>query len=36
MPHFSIRPPAKTKAGMASSTQLCEPDTMLEDSTCMS
>ncbi len=26
MPHFSIRPPAKTKAGMASSTQLCEPD----------
>ena len=27
----SIRLPAKTKAGMASSTQLCEPDTSAED-----
>jgi hypothetical protein len=36
MPHFSISPPAKTKAGMASNTQLCEPDTMLDDRTCKS
>ena len=31
MPQRSIRLPANTKAGIASSTQLCEPDTSAED-----
>src|SRR6266705_1593182 len=35
MPQRSIRLPANTKAGMASSTQLCEPDTSAEESCCI-
>src|ERR1700722_2805699 len=35
MPQRSIRLPAKTKAGIASSTQLCEPETSAEESCCI-
>src|SRR3954469_23712927 len=35
MPQRSIRLPANTKAGIASSTQLCDPDTSAEDSCCI-
>ncbi len=35
MPQRSIRLPANTKAGMASSTQLCDPDTSAEESCCI-
>src|SRR3954451_1046733 len=34
MPQRSIRLPANTKAGIASSTQLCEPETSAEESCC--
>src|ERR1051325_391572 len=35
MPQRSMRLPAKTKAGIASSTQLCEPETSAEASCCI-
>src|SRR3954469_23888813 len=35
MPQRSIRLPANTKAGIASSPQLCEPDTSAEESCCI-
>src|SRR5438067_7325781 len=35
MPQRSIKLPANTKAGMASSTQLCDPDTSAEESCCI-
>ena len=35
MPQRSIRLPANTKAGIASSTQLCEPETSAEESCCI-
>src|SRR3954462_2904394 len=35
MPQRSIRLPANTKAGIASSTQLCEPDTSAGESCCI-
>src|SRR3954447_9482422 len=34
MPQRSIRLPANTKAGIASSTQLCDPETSAEESCC--
>src|SRR3954447_10043597 len=35
MPQRSIKLPAKTNAGIASSTQLCEPETSAEESCCI-
>jgi len=35
IPQRSIKLPANTKAGIASSTQLCDPDTIAEESCCM-
>ena len=35
MPQRSIKLPANTKEGMASKTQLCEPDTSAEENCCI-